>query len=164
MELKEANKAALQRVKDKKDDLAAKNAVRLQIIADKAARIERNAREKALRDGTPLPLSAADLASSSTTSVSALKTSTTPSSAGTAGGMVRLQIRLPSSRKAMPLTLNMESDKTLQDLVDWAFEKTGIAGLRAQDFSCAFPRWSSFVSPSFPLLLSLLSPDPKGSY
>lgn len=155
MELKEANKAAIQRVKDKKDDLAAKNAVRLQIAADKTARAERNAREKALRDGTAIPLSASDAASSSTSSVSAVKAG----SKSTAGGMVRVQIRLPSGRNAMPLVLTMDAGKTLQDLVDYAFEKSGIPGLRAQDFTCAFPRYdlSLLLFPPSPYLSSRCS-------
>ena len=70
---------------------------------------------------------------------------------------MRLQIKLPSGRNAPPLILTMEADKTLQDLVDYAFQKSGIAGLRAQDFSCAFPRFVLRFSFFLLLFLPLLS-------
>jgi len=55
MKLKEAMKEAEAKKREKIEDARARAAVKAQIEADKKARAEKAAREKALRDGQPLP-------------------------------------------------------------------------------------------------------------
>lgn len=111
--------------------------MRLQIEADKKARAEKSAREKALRDGTPLIPSA----SSSTP---------TPAASGTIApgekkvyDQTRLQIRLASG--GQPLVNSFASKDKLGDVVKWVKEKTG-QELEAGGFSSAFPRFVTCLS------------------
>jgi hypothetical protein len=91
---------------DKIDDARAKAAIKAQIEADKKARAEKFAREKAIRDGQPVPDSSASapVAPKPTAAVAA------PSS-GVAGKdfkETRLQIRMASG--GQPYTTTLPSD------------------------------------------------------
>lgn len=120
------NKEALQRKKDKLEDAKAKAAVRAQIEADKKARADKAAREKALRDGTPLP--GADASAPSAATVAPVEKKSTASS-------TRLQIRLPNG--GQPLVHAVESSATLGEVKSWVLEQTGLG---EATFSSAFPR------------------------
>jgi hypothetical protein len=92
---------------EKVEDAKARAAVKAQIEADKKARAEKAAREKALREGKPLP---GDGGSSSTAPVTATNT-TASASSGVAGRDfkdTRLQIRM--STGGQPYTTTLPSD------------------------------------------------------
>lgn len=97
---------------DKIDDAKARAAVRAQIEADKKARAEKTAREKALREGRPI-VDASDASSSSSTAVAAATPATTSASSSGASGKdfkdTRLQIRLASGGAPYVTTLPSES-------------------------------------------------------
>ncbi|KAL8291345.1 hypothetical protein RQP46_002323 [Phenoliferia psychrophenolica] len=127
MELKEAQKAAIERKADKLADLKAKNAVRAQIEADKVTRAAKFAKEKALRDGKAPPVVA-----------------DAPKAAPKAPGekvvydSARLQIRLPNGGQA--LVTSMPASSTLGDLAKWVKEQPSAASLESLVFVSAFPR------------------------
>ncbi|ELU43603.1 hypothetical protein AG1IA_02375 [Rhizoctonia solani AG-1 IA] len=105
LQLKEAEKEARQRKQDKLDDAKAKAAVRAQIEADKKARAEKAAKEKALREGREYqqpPVSGVGGATSASAAAPGAKSSESPST--------RLQIRLSSG--GAPLTTTMASDSS----------------------------------------------------
>jgi UBX domain-containing protein 1/4 len=96
---------------DKLEDAKAKNAIRAQIEADKRARAEKVAREKALREGNPFP-DASTSTSPSTVSPTSPTTATSPAG-GVAGKdykETRLQIRLASG--GQPYTTTLPSDSS----------------------------------------------------
>ncbi|KAK4051469.1 hypothetical protein OIO90_004683 [Microbotryomycetes sp. JL221] len=132
--VKEAEKEAAQRKADKLADAKARAAVRAQIEADKKARAEKAAREKALRDGTPLPAAEA----SSSSAVAAAATTNTAASKPSTGSAqsTRLQIRLPNG--AQPLTHTVPSTVTLGEVRLWVVQQAGIDSHAA--FASAFPR------------------------
>jgi hypothetical protein len=91
---------------DKIEDARAKAAVKAQIEADKQARAEKFAREKALREGKPVPESS----DTSAAAVTGAKTASSTSS-GVAGKdfkETRLQIRVASG--GQPYTTTLSSD------------------------------------------------------
>lgn len=99
---------------DKLDDAKARAAVRTQIEADKKARAEKAAREKALREGRPIVDASAPSSSTTTTTPAATSAS---SRSSTSGGAVagkdfkdtRLQIRLASGGTPYVTTLPSDS-------------------------------------------------------
>lgn len=99
---------------DKIEDARAKAAIKAQIEADKKARAEKFAREKALRDGQPVP----DTSSSA-------GTSSAPASAASVGGVAgkdfketRLQIRMATG--GQPYTISLPSDAGAFSVVFYA--------------------------------------------
>ncbi|KAM0747869.1 hypothetical protein T439DRAFT_85096 [Meredithblackwellia eburnea MCA 4105] len=129
LELKEAEKAAIQRKADKIADAKAKDAVRRQIEADKQARKDKAEREKALREGKTV-----ELVAPTTTSAPGLSTTT---AAKKDYAETRLQIRLPSG--GQPLVTTRRADEKLSALKAWIRDQeagaTWTGGL-----SSAFPR------------------------
>lgn len=109
--------------------------MRAQIEADKKARAAKAAREKALRDGTPLP---------GTDNTSADSTSTSSAAAAAASAaasekkydQTRLQIRLSSG--GPPLVHAVPSTATLGEVKQWVMEQKPELG--SVTFSSAFPR------------------------
>jgi hypothetical protein len=90
---------------EKLEDQRARAAIKAQIEADKRERAEKAAREKALRDGQPLPTSSQPAVQPGATTAAAA------ASSGTAGKdfkETRLQIRLASG--GAPLTTTLPSD------------------------------------------------------
>lgn len=119
---------------DKIADTKAKAAVREQIAADKLARAAKSAREKALRDGTPLP-------STSTSSAPvAVAAPVLKPGEKKVYDTTRLQIRLPAG--SAPITCVMEVKKTLRDLKEYVVEQGYTGGEIV--FSSTFPRLVSF--------------------
>lgn len=88
---------------DKIEDAKARAAVKTQIEADKKARAEKAAREKALREGQPIPASSAD-PSSAPVAPAALAANT---SASKEHKETRLQIRLQGGQ---PYTTTLPVD------------------------------------------------------
>lgn len=98
---------------DKLDDARAKAAIKAQIEADKKSRAEKFAREKAIRDGQPIP---GDSASTSAAPVATPAAATNPAS-GVAGKdfkETRLQIRMASG--GQPYTTTLPSDSSAFDV------------------------------------------------
>ena len=97
---------------DKIEDAKARSAIRAQVEADKRARAERAAREKALREGT---LDLAVPAESSADSTAAVSSSAVGSSSSGVAGRdfkdTRLQIRMASG--GQPYTTTLPSDSSL---------------------------------------------------
>ncbi|KAK4050007.1 hypothetical protein OIV83_003831 [Microbotryomycetes sp. JL201] len=130
LQVKEAEKEAAQRKAEKLADLKARAAVRAQIEADKKARADKAAREKALREGVPLS------GDSSPSSAQSKPLAATSSSISSSAQTTRLQIRLPSG--GQPLNHTVPSTSTLADVKSWVGEKTGLGSGFA--FSSVFPR------------------------
>lgn len=113
-------------------------AVLLQIDLDKKARAERNAREKALREGrAPPPVVETPAAAPSSSTPGEKKVYTT----------TRLQIRLPSG--GPPLVTTVESGSTLGMLRTWVGEQEAAGAVEEIVFSSAFPRLVLGVLPFF---------------
>lgn len=112
---------------DKIEDAKAKSAVRLQILADKTARAEKFAREKALREGKDVPLFAGTSPSSSIAPAKVVEEKKY--------NQTRLSIR-PSAGGA-PLTWSGESTTTLGMIRDHVLANGGLEG---GVFSSTFPR------------------------
>ena len=89
---------------EKIEDAKARAAIKAQIEADKKARAEKAAREKALREGRPFPDSGAAAPAPAATAPS---TSTASGVAGKDYPQTRLQIRLGSGQ---PYTTTLSSD------------------------------------------------------
>lgn len=88
---------------EKLEDAKARAAVKAQIEADKKARAEKAAREKALREGKPLE-------QSSSTAPAPAAASTAPKAAGKDYPETRLQIRMASG--GQPYTTTLPSDSS----------------------------------------------------
>ncbi|KAG2033839.1 ubiquitin-related domain-containing protein [Suillus americanus] len=133
MMAKELVKEAEQKRREKLEDAKAKAAVKAQIEADKKARAERAAREKALRDGQPIidgPASA-----STTPAVTA------SSSSGTSGKdfkETRLQIRMATG--GTPYTTTLPSDATLREVAEFVAAQTLTVDVETVTFAQHFPR------------------------
>ncbi|KAJ7089846.1 ubiquitin-related domain-containing protein [Mycena belliarum] len=132
MEKRQAMKDAEQKKKDKIEDARAKAAVKAQIEADKKARAEKFAREKALRHGEQIidaPASA-PVASAST-----------PASTGVAGKdfkETRLQIRM--STGGQPYTTTLSSDAPLREVAEFLAGQTLAVDVETITFAQHFPR------------------------
>ncbi|KAJ6607029.1 ubiquitin-related domain-containing protein [Mycena sp. CBHHK59/15] len=111
MEKKQALKDAEQKKKDKIDDARAKAAIKAQIEADKKARAEKFAREKALRHGQEIidAPAAAPVPSASTSVPSGI--------AGKDFKETRLQIRM--STGGQPYTTTLPSDAPLREVAEF---------------------------------------------
>ncbi|GAA5914587.1 uncharacterized protein JCM6883_004429 [Sporobolomyces salmoneus] len=142
LQLKEAEKAAIQRKKDKADEVAARKRIKDQIEADKKARAEKTAREKALREGRNPDEAVEQLRNPSSTSSSLGGTTLTPEQAvanteskekKTYDG-ARLQLRVPSGP---PVVHNAQGTDTLRSV--WEFVKSQ-TGLENPSLTSSFPR------------------------
>ncbi|KAF9006205.1 DNA-binding protein [Cyathus striatus] len=130
LKVKEAIKEAEARKRVK--DARARAAVKAQIEADKKARAEKAAREKALRDGNPLPRSATPVETTTPTAVAAA-----------AGGAreykeTRLQIRM--STGGSPYTTTLSSDAPLREVAEYLAGQTLSVDVETVTFSTNFPR------------------------
>ncbi|KAF8547778.1 hypothetical protein OG21DRAFT_1424215 [Imleria badia] len=134
LKAKEIVKEAEQRRRDKLEDAKAKAAVRAQIEADKKARAEKAAREKALREGRPIV--DADAPSSSSSTVAPAVTS--PSSSGKDARDTRLQIRLASG--GQPYITTLPSESTLHDVAEYVAAQTLTVDVDTVTFAQHFPR------------------------
>ncbi|TFK39743.1 ubiquitin-related domain-containing protein [Crucibulum laeve] len=135
MKLKEALKEAEAKKREKIADAKAKAAVKAQIEADKKARAEKAAREKALRDGQPLPGSA-----DSTPSTSAARpaAAAVASVAGRDFKETRLQIRMASG--GQPYTTTLPSDEPLRSVAEYLAGQTLSVDVDNVTLSQHFPR------------------------
>jgi len=135
LKAKEIVKEAEQRRRDKIADAKAKAAVKAQIEADKKARAERFAREKALREGRPI------VDAPSTSAPSAPVAAASSASSGVAGKNfkdTRLQIRLASG--GAPYTTTLPSDATLREVAEFVAAQTLDVTVDTVSFTQQFPR------------------------
>jgi hypothetical protein len=99
---------------DKIEDARAKAAIKAQIEADKKTRAEKFAREKAIRDGQPIP----DSSASTSTAPRPAAAAAPPSGvAGKDFKETRLQIRMASG--GQPYTTTLPSDASAYCLLSW---------------------------------------------
>ncbi|KAF9224164.1 hypothetical protein BS17DRAFT_780589 [Gyrodon lividus] len=135
LKAKEIVKEAEQRRRDKIEDAKAKAAVKAQIEADKKARAEKAAREKALREGRPI----VDDPSTSAPSAPAAAASSAPSGvAGKDFKDTRLQIRLASG--GAPYTTTLPSDSTLREVAEFVAAQTLSVDVDTISLAQQFPR------------------------
>ncbi|KAG9313198.1 ubiquitin-related domain-containing protein, partial [Chiua virens] len=130
LKAKEIIKEAQQRRQDKIDDEKARAAVRAQIEADKKARAEKAAREKALREGQPI----VDVPVPAPASASTLNSGV----AGKDFKDTRLQIRLASG--GTPYVTTLPSESTLQDVAEFIAAQTMSVSVDTVSFTQQFPR------------------------
>ncbi|KAI0641992.1 ubiquitin-related domain-containing protein [Trametes meyenii] len=131
MKQKELIKEAEKKRKEKLEDAKARAAVKAQIEADKKARAEKAAREKALREGKTLPEQSAPAAGPSATS-------SAPKVAGRDYPETRLQIRLASG--GQPYTTTLSSDAPLREVAEFLAAQTLAVNVDTVKFSLTFPR------------------------
>ncbi|KAJ7777421.1 ubiquitin-related domain-containing protein [Mycena metata] len=132
MEKRQALKDAEQKKKDKIEDARAKAAIKAQIEADKKARAEKFAREKALRHGEEIVDAPA--------AAPAASTSTAPAS-GVAGKdfkETRLQIRM--STGGQPYTTTLSSDAPLREVAEFLAGQSLSVDVETISFAQHFPR------------------------
>lgn len=130
---KEIIKEAEQKRRDKIEDAKARAAIKAQIEADKKARAEKAAREKALREGKPLPGDSAEPASvpnSAAAATAAASSSSTSSSA-------RLQIRVTGRQ---PMVTTLAADAPLREVAEFVASQVLEFDADSITFSTTFPR------------------------
>ncbi|KAG5653611.1 hypothetical protein H0H81_011983 [Sphagnurus paluster] len=135
LKVKQALQEAEQKKRDKIEDARAKAAIKAQIEADKKARNEKFAREKAIRDGLPIPGEASSATPRAPASVA------TPSSSGVAGKdyqETRLQIRISSG--GPPYTTTLPSDASLREVAEFLAGQTLAVDVETVSFAQHFPR------------------------
>jgi hypothetical protein len=135
LKVKQAMKEAEQKKKDKIEDARAKAAIKAQIEADKKARAEKFAREKALRDGQPVPDS---FASTSSAPAAAAPAVPVGGVAGKDFKETRLQIRMASG--GQPYTTSLPSDATLREVAEFLAGQTLSVDVETVSFAQHFPR------------------------
>jgi len=151
LKLKEAIKEAEAKKREKIEDAKARAAVKAQIEADKKARAEKAAREKALRDGQPIPESSS---------------STGPSRVAPANTTVvkkdfpetRLAIRLASGGQQYTTTL--PSDAPLREVAEYLAGQLLSIDVDAVSFAQHFPR-KTFTREDFSKSLKELGLTPS---
>ncbi|EIN06265.1 hypothetical protein PUNSTDRAFT_73294 [Punctularia strigosozonata HHB-11173 SS5] len=156
--LKQAMKEAEQRKREKIEDAKARAAIKAQIEADKKARAERTAREKALREGRPITDNMAGQASSS---APAPKPSAVAASAGTAGREykeTRLQIRMASG--GQPYVTTLPSEATLREVAEYLAGQNLAVDVDTVTFAQHFPR-KQFTQADFAKTLKDLGLTPS---
>ncbi|EEB89658.1 hypothetical protein MPER_12222 [Moniliophthora perniciosa FA553] len=137
LQAKEAIKEAEQKRREKIEDAKARAAVKAQIEADKKARAEKAAREKALREGKPLP--GADDGSATTPAPAANPAAS--ASSGVAGKdfkETRLQIRM--STGGQPYTTTLPSDAPLREVAEFVAAQNLAVDTETVTLAQHFPR------------------------
>ncbi|KAF9517125.1 hypothetical protein BS47DRAFT_1371517 [Hydnum rufescens UP504] len=133
LKLKQAAKDA--EAKRRVEDAKAKAAIKAQIEADKKARAEKAAKEKALREGK----SWTDAGPSSTAATpTAIPTTVASATKGAEYKDTRLQIRLVNG--GTPIAITLPSDKTLHDVAIHAASHNDTIEVDTVTFSTTFPR------------------------
>ncbi|KAF9269301.1 hypothetical protein L218DRAFT_953866 [Marasmius fiardii PR-910] len=133
MQAKETIKEAEQKRREKIEDAKARAAVKAQIEADRRERAEKTAREKALREGKPLPDSG-PIASPR----AAPSTSTPLGVAGRDFKDTRLQIRM--STGGQPYTTTLPSDSPLREVAEFIAAQNLSVNVDTVTLAQHFPR------------------------
>ncbi|KZT07347.1 uncharacterized protein LAESUDRAFT_812327 [Laetiporus sulphureus 93-53] len=151
---KELMKEAEAKRREKLEDAKARAAIKAQIEADKRERAERAAREKALREGKPVPGSSAPAA----VPAPAPAASTAPKTAGKDYPETRLQIRMASG--GQPYTTTLPSDATLREVAEFLAAQTLSVDVETVNFTMSFPR-KTFARADFSRTLRELGLTPS---
>ncbi|KAF8887322.1 ubiquitin-related domain-containing protein [Infundibulicybe gibba] len=130
LKVKQALKDAEEKKREKIEDARAKAAIKAQIEADKKARAEKFAREKAIRDGQPIPES-----SSVQTTTPAVASATVP---GKDFKETRLQIRMSSG--GQPYNTNLPSDAPLREVAEFLAGQLLSVDVETVVLTQSFPR------------------------
>ncbi|PFH46668.1 hypothetical protein AMATHDRAFT_69297 [Amanita thiersii Skay4041] len=136
IKIKQAEKEAEAKKREKIEDAKARAAIKAQIEADKKARAEKAAREKALRDGQPVP---ATLSSSSSSLSTTTTTTTTTTGPSREFKETRLQIRMASGG-GQPYTTTLPSDAPLREVAEFLAAQTLSVDVETVTFTQSFPR------------------------
>ncbi|KAF7798704.1 hypothetical protein EIP86_009928 [Pleurotus ostreatoroseus] len=131
---KEILKEAEAKRREKLEDAKARAAIKAQIEADKKARAEKAAREKALREGKPIVDTSAGTPTSSPAAIAAA----TSGLAGRDYPQTRLQIRMASG--GQPYTTTLPSDATLREVAEFLAGQTLAVDVETVTFAQHFPR------------------------
>ncbi|GBE86671.1 Uncharacterized protein SCP_0905510 [Sparassis crispa] len=129
---KELIKEAESKRREKLEDAKARAAIKAQIEADKKARAEKSAREKALREGKPVT------GPSEHSAAPAASSSTAPKTSGRDYPETRLQIRLASG--GQPYTTTLSSDATLREVAEFLAGQTLSVDVDTVTLAQHFPR------------------------
>ncbi|KAI0047394.1 hypothetical protein FA95DRAFT_1589128 [Auriscalpium vulgare] len=132
LKMKQLTKEAEAKRREKVEEAKARAAIKEQIEADKRERAAKAAREKALRDGTPLPGQSAGPSSAPAAAAPA------PAVAGREFKETRLQIRLASG--GQPYTTTLSSDATLREVAEFVAGQTLAVDVETVTFAQHFPR------------------------
>jgi hypothetical protein len=130
MKLKEAMKEAEAKKREKIEDARARAAVKAQIEADKKARAEKAAREKALRDGQPLP----DTSSAVPATPAVASTNVTRKDFKE----TRLQIRMATG--GQPYTTTLPIDAPLREVAEFLAGQSLAIDVDTVTLAQQFPR------------------------
>ncbi|CCM02662.1 uncharacterized protein FIBRA_04766 [Fibroporia radiculosa] len=131
IQAKEMKKEAEAKRREKLEDAKARAAIKAQIEADKRERAEKAAREKALREGKPVP-------GSSTSASAAAPATSTPKTAGRDYPETRLQVRMASG--GQPYTTTLSSDAPLREVAEFLAGQTLSVDVDTVTLSQHFPR------------------------
>ncbi|KAH9832658.1 ubiquitin-related domain-containing protein [Rhodofomes roseus] len=132
LKAKELKKDLEAKKREKIEEAQARARVKAQIEADKRERAEKAAREKALREGKPVPGSSAAPAPAAPAAAPAPKTS------GKDYPETRLQIRMASG--GQPYTTTLPSDSTLREVAEFLAAQTLSVDAETVTFAMHFPR------------------------
>ncbi|CAD6588672.1 MAG: hypothetical protein TREMPRED_005119 [Tremellales sp. Tagirdzhanova-0007] len=130
LQLKEAQKDADKKKRDKMEDQKARAAIKAQIETDKRERAEKTAREKAIRDGGSSASNSSVVGAAPAKPAVAVKSSEAVET--------RLQVRL--SGGGTPLTKTFASDSTLIDVAEWVASESLAYDVSTVTFASTFPR------------------------
>ncbi|KAF8902365.1 ubiquitin-related domain-containing protein [Gymnopilus junonius] len=153
LKIKEAEKEAAAKKREKIEDAKARAAVKAQIEADKKARAEKAAREKALREGQPLPDSSAAAGPSRPAAAAAA-----PAIAGKDFKETRLQIRL--STGGQPYTTTLPSEAPLREVAEYLAAQSLAIDVETVTLAQHFPR-KTFTQQDFSKSLKELGLTPS---
>ncbi|KAL0575584.1 hypothetical protein V5O48_006400 [Marasmius crinis-equi] len=134
LKAKEVIKEAEQKRREKIEEQQARARVKAQIEADKKERAEKAAREKALREGKPLP----DSGSASAPAPVAASTSGSSGVAGKDFKETRLQIRM--STGGQPYTTTLPSDSPLREVAEFVAAQNLSVNVDTVTLAQHFPR------------------------
>ncbi|TFY50563.1 hypothetical protein EVJ58_g10995, partial [Rhodofomes roseus] len=134
LKAKELKKDLEAKKREKIEEAQARARVKAQIEADKRERAEKAAREKALREGKPVPGSSAAPAPAAPAAAPAPKTS------GKDYPETRLQIRMASG--GQPYTTTLPSDSTLREVAEFLAAQTLSVDAETVTFAMHFPSHS----------------------
>ncbi|KAJ3776361.1 ubiquitin-related domain-containing protein [Lentinula raphanica] len=154
LQAKEAIKEAQQKKREKIEEAKARAAVKAQIEADKKARAEKAAREKALREGRPIE----DVGSSTSTPPPVQSSSSASGVAGKDFKETRLQIRM--STGGQPYTTSLPSDSPLSAVAEFLASQTLDVNVDSVTFAQHFPR-KTFAKTDFSKSLRELGLTPS---
>ncbi|KAM6497236.1 Ubiquitin-related domain containing protein [Amanita muscaria] len=151
LKLKQALQEAEAKKREKVEEARARAAVKAQIEADKKARAEKAAREKALREGQPIPTTTPDQ--------TAPAAPTVQSGPSREFKETRLQIRMASGG---PYTTTLPSDAPLRAVAEFLAAQTTDVDVETVTFTQNFPR-KTFTSAEFSKSLKELGLTPSAA-